>query len=126
LLIKNAADVTERHLEEGRLVRIGSTRYPEATKMSITMLKNWCHFIYGNMNEINREKCREFKENNRKNQKIEQVGLGYINLDRSIPSLSGGEDRDSKLQINSAHGFPIFYMSWMSLQKGCTLKIFNS
>lgn len=33
----------ERILEEGRQVRIGAVRYPEATKMNITGLKNWCH-----------------------------------------------------------------------------------
>lgn len=88
----------ERLLEEGRLVRIGSTRYPQATKMSITTLKNWCHSIYGNLNEIDREKCRDIlKKIIARLKKLEQVGLGYIHPDRSIPSLSGGEAQRLKI-----------------------------
>lgn len=82
----------ERLLEEGRMVRIGTTRYPEAVKMSISTLRNWCHFIYGSLDETDREKCRDIlKKIISRLKKLEQVGLGYINLDRSIPSLSGGE-----------------------------------
>ncbi|QNU66208.1 SAM-dependent methyltransferase [Ruminiclostridium herbifermentans] len=88
----------ERLLEEGRLVKIGDTRYPEAVSMSITTLRNWCHFIYGNLNEINREKCRDIlRKIVTRLKKLEEVGLGYITLDRSIPSLSGGEAQRVKL-----------------------------
>lgn len=88
----------ERLLEEGRLVRIGDVRYPEATKMSITALKNWCRFVYGNLSVNEREKCRDIlKAIIAKLKKLEQVGLGYINLDRSVPSLSGGEAQRLKI-----------------------------
>ncbi len=88
----------ERLLEEGRLVRIGNTRYPEATTMSITMLRKWCNFTYGNLNENQQEKCRDiFKKIISKLKNLEQVGLGYINLDRSIPSISGGEAQRLKI-----------------------------
>lgn len=88
----------ERLLEEGRLVRIDNTRYPEVTKMNITALRKWCHFTYGNLDDNNREKCRDlFKKIITRLKKLEQVGLGYINLDRSIPSLSGGEAQRLKI-----------------------------
>lgn len=88
----------ERLLEEGRLVKIGDIRYPEAVNMSITTLRNWCHFIYGNLNAIDREKCRDIlRKIVTKLKKLEEVGLGYIILDRSIPSLSGGEAQRVKL-----------------------------
>lgn len=88
----------ERLLEEGRLVRIGCTRYPEVTKLNITALRKWCHSTYGNLDENSREKCRDIlKKIITRLKKLEQVGLGYINLDRSIPSLSGGEAQRLKI-----------------------------
>jgi len=88
----------ERLLEDGRLVRVGNTRYPEVTKMSITALRRWCHFTYGNLDDKNREKSRNIlKKIITRLKKLEQVGLGYINLDRSIPSLSGGEAQRLKI-----------------------------
>ncbi len=88
----------ERLLEEGRLVKIVDTRYPEAVNMSISTLRNWCYSIYGNLNEIDREKCKEIlRKIVTRLKKLEEVGLGYITLDRSIPSLSGGEAQRLKL-----------------------------
>jgi excinuclease ABC A subunit len=88
----------ERLLEEGRMVRIGNTRYPEAIGMNITRLRKWCHFAYGNMNEYERDKCKDiYKIIIRHLMKLEQVGLGYLNLDRSVPSLSGGEAQRLKI-----------------------------
>lgn len=95
----------ERLLEEGRLVKIGNTRYPEATKMNITSLKKWCHKTYSCLDPIEKEKCRAiFMKVISRIKKLEQVGLGYINLDRSIPSLSGGEAQRLKIATQFGSG----------------------
>ena len=95
----------ERLLEEGRLVRIGATRYPEAAAMSITQLKVWCHTTYGNLTPAQRDKSKAILiELITRLRKLEQVGLGYISPDRSIPSLSGGEAQRLKIATQFGSG----------------------
>jgi len=95
----------ERLLEEGRLVKIRTTRYPEATMMNIKDLRKWCHSTYYHLNSIERDSCREiFIKIISRLKKLEQVGLGYINLDRDIPSLSGGEVQRLKIATQFGSG----------------------
>ncbi|SCY45829.1 TrmO family methyltransferase domain-containing protein [Alkaliphilus peptidifermentans] len=93
----------ERLMDEGRLVRIGFTRYPEATKMNITRLKYWCHTTYDKLSITEKEKTKGiFIKLLTRLKRLEQVGLSYLCLDRSIPSLSGGEAQ--RLKIASQFG----------------------
>lgn len=95
----------ERLLEEGRLVRIGNTRYPEATMMNISGLRKWCHSTYKHLDLNEREKCRAiFIKITSRLKKLEEVGLGYLNLDRSVPSLSGGEAQRLKIATQFGSG----------------------
>lgn len=95
----------ERLLEEGRLVHIQDVRYPEVMKMSIDSLRRWCHKTYKDMTETERQKSVAiFKKINARLLRIESVGLAYISLDRSIPSLSGGETQRLKLATQFGTG----------------------
>lgn len=93
----------ERLREEGRFIRIGSSRYPETTTMSIVKLRKWCHKTYSNLSMIQKEKSKAiFEKILYRLKKLEQVGLGYLCLDRSMPSISGGEAQ--RLKIASQFG----------------------
>jgi len=95
----------ERLLEEGRLVRIGTTRYPEAASMNISRLRDWCHRTYGALSDSQKDKAKAiFIKILYRLKKIEQVGLSYLNLNRSIPSLSGGEAQRLKIATQFGSG----------------------
>ncbi len=95
----------ERLLEEGRLVTIGKTRYPEAASMNITRLRNWCHKTYKALTNTEKEKSKAiFIKILYRLNKIDQVGLSYLSINRSIPSLSGGEAQRLKIATQFGSG----------------------
>ncbi len=95
----------ERLREEGRLVNILGHRYVEIVNLNIQQLRIWCHGVFMQLNEEQQEKTKMlFIKLNQRLKRILDVGLSYIALDRSIPSLSGGEAQRLKLATQFGTG----------------------
>lgn len=93
----------ERLKPEGRLIEINSLRYPKATKMKIVDLMKWLQSLYGNLPKEKVDISRNLIDRLLfQIDKIIDMGLSYLALDRQIPSLSGGEVR--RLQLASQFG----------------------
>lgn len=95
----------ERLSEIGRLVNIKGYRYPEVMNLSIEKLHQWCHYIFSKLNDLEREKCGPILSKIiYRLKRIKDVGLSYISLNRSIPSLSGGEVQRLKIATQFGYG----------------------
>ncbi|MGF7059873.1 excinuclease ABC subunit UvrA [Brassicibacter mesophilus] len=77
---------------EARYTTILGWRLPELTKMPIKQLYNWLTTIVNNLTEAQNEKTKDiFPEIKVRVTNLIQVGLSYLTLDRTAPTLSGGE-----------------------------------
>ncbi|MDD4141898.1 MAG: excinuclease ABC subunit UvrA [Bacteroidales bacterium] len=91
--------------EESLNFKIGDKNIAEVAHMELSMLKNWLDDVYTNrFDDKQRFIGKEiFREISSRLDFIIEVGLDYLSLDRSSPSLSGGESQRIRLatQIGS-------------------------
>lgn len=77
---------------EARYTTILGWRLPELTKMPIDKLNNWIITLEDNLPEEDKNKVLDiFPDIKMRISNLIQVGLDYLTLDRTAPTLSGGE-----------------------------------
>ena len=94
----------------GRLVEINGMRYPEAEQLSIAGLNEWTKTL--SLTEPKHDRVAIIREAIvEQNQRMISMGLGYLSLNRPIPTLSGGEIR--RLQLASQFGTNLSNMMYV-------------
>lgn len=82
---------------EGRLVTIGNRRFPEVAAMSFQKIADWCRELPRVLGEY---KFESIKEQVRRLYQLtimaEQLGIAYLQLNRTTNTLSGGESQRLK------------------------------
>lgn len=95
----------ERLSSEGRLVTIDKRRFPETVIMTIEELKDW---IIKMPQKLSQEELKIggqiLKELKKRLENLIEVGVAYLTLDRSVPSLSGGELQRLRLATQLGSG----------------------
>ena len=84
-----------------RLVTLGEKRYPEIANMTIQEVSAWLKMLKLNDNKTVRDLITDL--DNRLGLLL-NVGLHYLTLDRSAPSLSGGEGQRIRLATQLGSG----------------------
>lgn len=116
----------ERLREAGRLVHIMGHRYVDIVNLSCKQLRYWCHGIFKQLDQQQREKTKTlFVELNQRLKRIIDVGLNYITINRSLPSLSGGEAQRLKLASQFGTGLTNMLYIMDEPSKGLHPKDYN-
>jgi excinuclease ABC subunit A len=102
----------ERLSAEARFVTIGSKRFPEVAFMTIGQLHKWTEDVLSELTnedvEISTDVLNELRSRLRS---ALDVGLHYLSLDRSAPTLSGGEGQRLRLATQLGSGLSdLFYV----------------
>lgn len=82
----------ERLKIESRIVTVNNKRFPEVINMSIKELKQWIISLPLQLSTSEKKLVQPIlQELNSKLSDYIEIGLSYLTLDRTIPTLSGGE-----------------------------------
>ncbi|OKP97467.1 excinuclease ABC subunit UvrA [Paenibacillus sp. P46E] len=95
----------EKLCPEGRSVSIGNIRFPEVSRMTIKDVHDWViglpHQLNARQLEISGDLLRELFL---KLRSLLDVGLHYLSLERTAPTLSGGESQRIRLAVQLIGG----------------------
>lgn len=84
----------ERLKRESRMVTVAGTRFPLTARMTLEELQKWIITLPGELDPTDAEKARPIlQELHSKLANYIEIGLGYLTLNRTMPTLSGGEQQ---------------------------------
>lgn len=95
----------ERLTAEGRMVQVAETRFPQTLSMNMKELKSWIESLPNLLSSTQLEAVTPIlQELHKLIENYIHIGIPYLTLDRSIPTLSGGELQRIKLANQLSSG----------------------
>ncbi len=95
----------ERLAKEGRMVQVAGIRFPQTLEMNLKQLNSWIKSLPNQLSSIQLETVTSIlQELHRIVENYIHIGIPYLTLNRSVPTLSGGELQRIKLANQLSSG----------------------